>query len=640
MAAQVAVGVAVTAMAMHKPASRVASAFFVLATWLAVVSPMEANVLRGVGIHLETAGHERIVWVLHCATLLAALGALLTRRLGAALVGVIGCVALYWLAGKVIDSDWDVAAMHVAFFGLLVGVAKRARTAPANGETRAPSLRYPKDDWIFFALAVVLSTIVCFVVLHAETDSADEWSYTYQAALFARGHAYDAAPPCWYSFQNFWVFEAGGRNFSQYTPGWPLFMAPFFAVHLAWLAAPVSLGIFVVGVARVARRAAAGFSAGTAPPSASQVRAAGWFAALATLLSATMLLNGGARFPHVFVGATFAWALEWLCAMTSGDLPHDRQWKLGLACGAAAMMTTSARPPDGLTLGLGMLAYAAYALAKKQLPWRALAGTLASFFVVAGFTLVVLRLQLGKWFATGYSLNDVFHPWNKFGYSMPKWNELKAALPFSTGSYCWLPCSPAIGMAGLALVHGRARRIAVILLVSSLAFVAFYEALEFGRHINWGYGPRFQLPLVVPMAVGTGVAMGDLWSTARLRHGAARAFFAAGPLVAAITATLVSVGRIAPLLYPYAHQSVMQHDALREALDAAHLENAVVLVHRLNVTDVRDMTENLPLDLYPDQPAIVAIDRGPASVRCVANAYPNRSLYRAEGMPIHFEQIR
>jgi len=640
MAAQVAVGVALTAIALHKPASRVSAAFFTLAIWLAVVAPMEGNVLRGVGIHLATAGNERMVYVLRWATVLAGIGALFTRRLGAIVVGVIGGALVFWVAGKITESDWDVAAFHIAFFGLLIGVAKRARTVATGVASRSPSLVYEIDDLVFFGVAVILATIVCFVVLHAETDSADEWSYTYQAAIFARGRAYAEAPPCWYAFQNFWVFEASGRNFSQYTPGWPLFMAPFFLLRVVWLAAPVSLGLFVVGVARLARRAAAGFSRGTTPPSASQVRAAGWFAALATMLSATMLINGGSRFPHIFVGATFAWAVEWLCAMTSGDLPRDRQWKLGLACGAVAMITTATRPPDGLTLGIGMLAYAAYALAKGKLPWRALAGTLVSFAVVAGFTLVVLRLQLGKWFATGYSLNDVFHPWNHFGYSVPDWKDLKAALPFATGSYCWLPCSPAIGLAGFALMHGSARRIAVILFVSSLAFVGFYEAIEFGRHLNFGYGPRFQLPLVVPMAVGTGVAMANLWSTARLRHGALRAIQAGGPLAAAIAAALVGVGRIAPLLYPFAHQSVMTHDALHEALEAAHLKNALVYVTRLNNTDVRDMTENLPLDLYPDQDVVVAIDVSPNLHRCVENAYPRREPYRAVGMPIHFERIR
>ena len=32
-----------------------------------------------------------------------------------------------------------------------------------------------------------------------------------------------------------------------------------------------------------------------------------------------------------------------------------------------------------------------------------------------------------------------------------------------------------------------------------------------------------------------------------------------------------------------------------------------------------DLTENLPLDLYPDQDVLIAIDRGPEEERCVGS---------------------
>ncbi len=577
-------------------------------------------------------GSERLVYVLRVAMLVATTAALVSRQRGSIVLAIVGEIALFYISGKVTESDWDVASLHLAYLGLLIGLTNRTSTPVAIAAPTAtpPETRYTFDDWFCFVLAVMLATIVCFVVERRATDSADEWSYTYQAALFARGHAYAAAPQCWSSFQNFWVFEAGGRNFSQYTPGWPLFMTPFFMLRMIWLAGPVSLGLFVVGVARLARRASSGHAAGTLPPRRMQVRAAGWFAALATLLSAMMLINGGSRFPHVFVGATFAWAVEWLCVMTTKGISRERQWEAGLLCGAAAMLTASTRPPDGMTLGIGMLAYAIYALGKKKLPWRAIAGTLASFTLVAGITLIILRLQLGKWFATGYSLNDTFHPWNKFGFSMPGWNELKAGVPLATGSYCWWPCSPAVGLAGMALLQGSARRIAVIMFISTLAFVGFYEAIEFGRHINFGYGPRFQLPLIVQMAVGVGVMLGHLWvSPSR------------GSIAVAIAAALVGVVRIVPLLYPYTYANVSQHDALHFAIEDAHLTNAVVYATRFNSTDVRDMTENLPLDLYPNQDVVVAIDLSASSRQCVEATYPHRAFYRVlPGPPLRLERVR
>jgi hypothetical protein len=48
-----------------------------------------------------------------------------------------------------------------------------------------------------------------------------------------------------------------------------------------------------------------------------------------------------------------------------------------------------------------------------------------------------------------------------------------------------------------------------------------------------------------------------------------------------------------------------------------------------------DLTENLPLDLYPNQDVLIAIERGPELVRCVQEHYPNRRFYRAlPGPPV------
>ena len=41
-----------------------------------------------------------------------------------------------------------------------------------------------------------------------------------------------------------------------------------------------------------------------------------------------------------------------------------------------------------------------------------------------------------------------------------------------------------------------------------------------------------------------------------------------------------------------------------------------------------DLTENLPLDLYPNQDAIIAIDRGPEETRCLHEKFRDRVFYR------------
>src|SRR5260221_844385 len=132
---------------------------------------------------------------------------------------------------------------------------------------------------------------------------------------------------------------------------------------------------------------------------------------------------------------------------------------------------------------------------------------------------------------------------------MPGPADIKAALPLATGAYSWWPCAPAVALAGLIAMRGTAVRLGVVFLVSFIPFILFYEAIEVGRYFDFGYGPRYELPLVVPMAVGTGVALAPVWHAARARWSARSAFGAGGPAALAAVAIVAGVVRIAPLVY-------------------------------------------------------------------------------------------
>jgi hypothetical protein len=572
---------------------------------LAVVAPVSAEFLTGIGIPV---GLEHPKHLLKLAAALATVGAVLSRRRLLAVVAALGAAALWPITDYLRGSDRELAAAHLALFGP----------------------RGWRDDVGAFAIGTGAGVLVCLVVLHGWTNSADEWANTYQAALFARLRAYGSIPRCAEAFRSFWVFQYMGRSFAQYTPGWPYFMAPFVLFGVPWLAGPASLGLLAAGVARLGRRAAQGFPAGTAPPSAVEVRAAGRFAALAIVLGSTMLVNGGSRFPHVFTAALYAWSVEALLTIATPGLGPRQRWGWGAALGASTSLLLATRPGDGAMLGIGLFAYFVYALARRRIGWRALVGGAIAFGILGGLTLVILRLQLGEWFTTGYSLNPVFYPWNKIGWSLPKPNEYKWGFPLATGSYCWWPCSPAVGLAGLALLRGRAQRMGFVFLLSFVPFEVFYTLLEPGRGFDLGYGPRYFLPLVVPMAVGTGVVLGRLWSAARAPDADV------GPAAVALMAVILGVVRIAPLVYPHTYADVQVHNRLHEAVARLRPHNAVVFGGPgLNNTDPMDLTENLPLELYPNQDVLFAIDRGPDAVRCVREQYPGRSFYRAlPGNPV------
>ncbi|MDP9035038.1 MAG: hypothetical protein M3O50_09540 [Myxococcota bacterium] len=656
MAAQSSVGMALTAAVWFRRLRPLLAALLLLAAiWIAVLVPVVRESLVGLGV---APGPQFLQNSLRASALCALLAAAASRKIAFGVLTGLGVVALWWLTGYLRNSDYELAAAHLAFFGLLVGAAWRfERASPASSSdgslpsSSAPSPAPPPDpprgrwrvmlakipvddDIVLFFAATALAACVSVCVLGRFTNSGDEVANTFEAALFAKLRPYGQAPPCAEAFRMFWVFEAGGRLFPQYTPGWPLFMTPFFAVGTVWMAAPVALGLLVVAVARIARRAALGGDSLPTPERARIARACGLAAGVATALSTTMLINGGSRYPHVFVAATYAWSLEALCAV-SDEARSSRRWSVLLGFTSALLL--AARPADGATLGVGLFAYFVYAVARKRIALLAVFTTLVSFALVAALTLIILRLQIGRWFTTGYQLTGAIYPWAKATFSAPGPDEWKWGFPLATGSYSWWPASPALGLAGLATVRGRARRIAFMLLASYVPFLTLYSFSALGRGFELGYGPRYTLPLIVPMAVGTGLVLGAISGAAFERLRTRIALHARGPATLAAVAVVLGVARIAPLVYPYNYADVHGHNRFRLALERAHLHNAVVFVSNgLVNTDPMDLTENLPLDLYPEQDVLVALWRSEDLTKCVREQYPSRRFLRAvPGDEIH-----
>lgn len=640
MAAQASVGVVLgAAVWARRPRPWPAMVFLLAAIALVVLAPVDGEFLRGMGMKIEPTHVKK---VLKIAAAFATVAAVVSRRWRVVAVAVLGEAVLWPITDYIQDSDSELAAVHLALLGLLVGLYRPSPVVAVANESDTPKARLPSsdgsdrldwrvDDIVIFAASMAAACLTCWLVLHGHTNSGDEWADTFQAALFAKLHASSGIPHCAEAFRSFYVFQYLGRSFAQYTPGWPYFMTPFVALHLPWLAGPASFGLLTVGVARLGRRAAAGFPVGGEVPSIAHVRAGGIFAALALGLGAMTLINGASRYPHVFEAALFAWCLEALCRVAEPGRPAEDQQRWGAVLGATGALLLATRPGDGATLGVGLLVYFVYALARRRMGWRALAVALAVGGFIGGLTLVILRLQVGRWFKTGYSLTETFYPWLKMAWSVPKPNEYKWGIPIAAGSYCWWPCSPAVGLAGLAALEGRARRLAFVFFLSAVSLVLLCTLTELGRGFDLGYGPRYELPLVVPMAVGTGVILAQLWTRARASVAGVSPLALGGPAAIALAAVVVGVVRIAPYLYPETYGDLHGHNRLREAIDQSKdLHNAIVLAGEgFNTTDPLDLTENLPLDLYPNQDVLIAIDRGPEETRCVQERYRGRKLYRA-----------
>jgi hypothetical protein len=636
--AQTATAGVLSAIAIFRPLRPLtATVVFLTAIWMAVLGPDALVFFANLGLLKSTP--TGLVTALRVSAGLATLAVALARPRWMALLAFAGEAALYEITGDVPDSSGELCALHLVWFGLLLGVRqlvvpKEVDAGEGIARDGRPSdvlqrHRFLIQDVTLAALAVALGAIVSVVVLLRSCDSADEWAYTYQAAVFAKLHAYGKAPACFAAFQSYWVFTSEGRMFSQYTPGWPLFMSPFVALGAAWLAAPFGLGLFVLALARLARRAAAGACGGRSKA----VAAAGPIAVLAALGSNTVLINGASRYSHIFVCACFAWSVEALAEMATPQASPQAGVGWGAVLGVATSWMLATRPADGSMLGVGIFLYFVYALARRRLAWRSVLATAVAFVLWGGFSLVILRVQLGQWLTTGYSLTEQFQPWSKFTLSAPKAGEIRWGIPLATGSYCWWPLAPSIGLCGLvAALRGGGRRVAFMLSIGTALLLTFYVFVEFGRGSDFGYGPRYALPVIVPMAVGTAVAVAPLWAAAQTRLRARRAIAIGGPALLTIAAAVMGIVRLAPLVYPYNHQEVRARNVVKEAVEKQQLTNALVwLEPGVTVSDPLDLTQNYPLELYPPPDVLYVIDRGEDIKRCVREQYRGRRSYRIVG---------
>jgi hypothetical protein len=632
-AAQWSAALLLTALLLFWRGPSAARGVMLAAIWLAVASPWIAPTLTALGYHPEP---NTFSLMLAASALVATVGCVFAGRPLLAVVALLGEAPLWLVTGFVKESDAELSALHLAWVGLLMGLLARSDW-PRSSEARRPEPEesYVGHDVALFSVATALAALVCVLVLRRRDGGADEWGYTFQAAVFAKGHAYAAATRCASYLDSFYVFESEGRLFSQYTPGWPLFLAPFVWLRAVWLSGPVSLGLMAVGIARLSRSAMRGYGRWDAPPSSAVVRSAGTCGGVLAALGTSILINGASRYPHVFVVGTYAWTIEAAMMLATPGLSPRRQHVWGAVLATAAVFGVAARPADGAFLGGGVALVLLYFLARRRIGWR---GLMTGTLVLGGWTLlmlVILRLQLGKWFATGYSLNDVIRPWNVVKYSIPKPSEWRAGLPLATGSYCWWPCSLPLGLAGLAMLRGRALAIASAIALGCVPYLAFTTYLDFGRTYDWGYGPRYQMPLLVPMAVGSAVALAPMMVAGARRLGQGSALSRGGPLALAAFAVVGAWLRIVPLEWPTMSDHAHRHASLTRAVEEAHLTNAIVLAAPYTTGfNELDLTTNLPIDLYPDQDVIYAIDKSkPAeAVACLRNAFPARSLWLASGV--------
>jgi hypothetical protein len=142
------------------------------------------------------------------------------------------------------------------------------------------------------------------------------------------------------------------------------------------------------------------------------------------------------------------------------------------------------------------------------------------------------------------------------------------------------------------------------------------------------------------MAIGVGAVLGPLVTMARRGYALGK-LYPAAPLALALSAWIIGIVRIAPLMFPYARAVVEVHDTLALALRSAPIDDAIVLASGpIGGVNPLDVTENLPLMLYPEQRIFVANEVDAGTLACLRAHYPARRIFRVvEGPPIGFAPL-
>lgn len=566
----------------------------------------------------------------HAATI-ATLAVLLTEPLWFGALAIVGQLLLLGLSLYLRESEFELTFAYLAWFGVIVGV-HAARFVSRESEPMPRKFTVFSQDLVICLGSVALAAFITDSVFARAIFNGDEVANSFQADVLAHFQAYAVPKPCASMFQNYWVFTHEGRMFSQYTPGWPLFMAVFQRFDAIWLAGPAMTGIVAVGIARLSRRLVRGV--GGPLLGALALKIAGPLGATLAVLGPSLLLNGASRFSHTMVCACFAWSVESLCVLADRPGSRCRIWGYGFLLGASTSLGVATRPADGGMLGIGVFLYFVWVLIRRRIGWREFAATSFGFLLFGGLTLVILRLQLGEWFATGYSLTPSIHREGTLVLSLPNPNEIRYGVPLATGSFCWWPAAPALGLGGVVqALKGRERRLSIMLLVSTAALLTFYSLVGFGRGGDEGHGPRYVLPSVVLWASGSAALLAPVlarfFSTLKWRYiPLRRRLSATAPALTAMIAIGWGVYRLAYRIYPVAKAETMAATGPLRAARDQNLRNAMVVIVPGSIpAHQQNLAQNPPMNDNPD--VLFLIRDKAADEVCARKAFPGRTWYRA-----------
>jgi hypothetical protein len=298
---------------------------------------------------------------------------------------------------------------------------------------------------------------------------------------------------------------------------------------------------------------------------------------------------------------------------------HRVAWAVGLGTSSALLLAT--RPLDGAALGAPVALFFVWGVVRRRITPRLVLATAAPFAVVGGAVVVVLRLQVGKWFATGYTTAERIRDLPGPHFSLPTAVETVNSLGLDKALSWWWPAIPAVAIVGIVMLWRRDSLVSVSLVAGAVLHTLAYTLASYMREgEDSGYSPRYHLPVIVVVAVFTSALIVELARSAR--------WMISGVMVASVA---VGTLAIATTTYPLFHRWLHEKRAIVRAIEETHPHHALILVHDGDIAvQPWDATQNLPSDLDPD--VLIATDfRAGDDLACARRRYADRAWFEAKG---------
>jgi len=468
--------------------------------------------------------------------------------------------------------------------------------------------------WLPAFLLVVTFFLILWVRFYIFLDYplvGDEFSYLFQAKIFASGRLYVEPPP------NVWHFTTGHivndcRWYSKYTAGWPLILTIGEFFNLTFLIPPLISVLCVYFLYRLSLKLWGSSSA--------------VMAVLFALASPVFVLLGASYLNHVATGTTFL--IAFLAVLeTRSSVLHPGGWKKMIPGGIALTVALLLRPLDGgiLFICLSLWIIILAQMEKNYRRWISPGLVLLGGLVLGvGLLLTQNYFQVGDLFTLGFLK---YNPNERLGFGvfghtpvMGLWNIFFANI---RSAFWMVPLLMILSVAALFRRWQNFAGAVLVIIMVNITMIGYYS-LGLAEYGSRYYFSTFLCLIVI--AAG-GIKVIALWF--KKRFSLSRVLF--GPIIILAMIVFMIFANYS-LIYPNVHNTHKHYrvPVLTTRQSPRVVRPAIVLI-RIPGFAAWGFTRNHPD--YNNQDVLLAAFLLPEQNKQLLESFPDRTPYVLEYIP-------